>query len=709
MMRRALLFLVASLAVCASAEITEMRNGLPFVRDGFGVRRNFYLSGRLSVECSDIGGVYRVSYVGRQSHRARDFYAANENCTFGRFLAPQVYIGERRYRLTFENTVHYPFGYSSECTLEDVKLRHELVLDRNAIFRRITVLENPSAKPVRALVSQMNCFMKGAKLLMNDRRDGLVASRTDGDAVTTIEVGSLNPAHFPLNDRPENPLAFEAKEGNVMTIRCDYVERAPAKEHLFWMVFNRAEGEKLDSARVDAVYAAFECLRKGDAKIRFADEVTDGFVNGISSWFDAFEVDGRGAFRASPSYWVWGWDAMVHAGVFALTGRAAEVKRMLFFFRDIADPKFGILHSYETDFKVEKSDGDRLGSLGPGGSVTMAPHVQLFYVVLLHDYYCLTGDRATLDALLPFAKTLVDRARAKARPDEALCREYGFFPDNPYAVDQQVDDLSLINNAIYYQGLCAYHDLTGDCADDCARVKRELVERLWDAKEGYWADAYDVHANARRPHYPLYGLFHISPFAQTVRPTDEAKLADYMKRKFLNGSYLAMFAPGTASHLADGNQLGAYYPVADRTYWNAMNAAGRVDALGDFRTILSRHARVLTYPEGQCSDVCNNDPADYSDELGNKQFFSAKSWLADTLELNLGLRWTVDGLSFHALADGQPFVAENLTVRGKRLTVRVTGKGAKASYVLDGQPLADGKVGYGWLKDGSRLEITVTE
>ena len=713
-MKKILSVLAVFASFAALAEITEFRDGMPFAREGFGVRRNFYMSGRISAKVADIGNVFELNYIGFQRHGACRFYSSNENCTFGRFMVPQVIIGERRYRLPFENTTHYPFGYSSECTLDGVRLRHELVLDGNAVFRRITELENPEGKQVRAVCVLINGSMKGLKLHLNAARTALVGERTDDKTVTTVEMGSLNPVAFPLNDRPEKPLAFGSHgvgrdtDGHpkILSFRFDMVEQVPAKEHLFWMVFDRKTGEELSSARIDRVYADLKARCAKDARFSTGDTVVDNALGFCMPWGAAEEVDGLGGFRASPTYWVWGWDAMVHYGVQTMTGRAAEVKRMLEFFRNVADPEHGILHQYDTQFRLEGAHKKKLLSTSPGGAISMAPHVQLFYVVLLHDYYCLTGDEETLKDLLPFAKWLVERARATALPGEHLCRAYGFFPDNPYAVDQRGDDISLINNAIYYQGLCAYADLTGEMKEECEAVRKELVEKLWDAKEGFWSDAYDVHANARRPHYPLYGLFCISPFGQTVEPAGWDAVADYMKRRFFNNSYLAMFSPQSESHLADGNQLGAYYPVVDRTYWNAMNAAGRLDALADYRTIIRRHWRVLTYPEGQCSDVWNNDPADYSDELGNKQFFSAKSWLADALELNLGLKWSVKGLSLHAIGDGTPFAVENLTLRGKRLDVRLTGKGAVADYVLNGVRLETPFIPWPSLGNANSLVIT---
>ena len=672
-------------------------------RDGFGVRRNFYMSGRLSAKVSDIAGVFEVNYIGRQPYRALRFYSSNENCTWGRFMVPQVIVDGKRYRLPFDETRHYSFGYSSTCEVAGVKLRHQLVLDHNAVFRRVTVLDNPEGKEVRAACVQMNAGLQRFRLRMNDARDGLLGSREDNGAVTSVEVGSLNPASLPLNDRPERPLAFGTNpEGETRTqsMRFDLVEREPSDEHLFWMVFNRTPGEELSVARVESVFAEDARRRAGDAKFDTGDPVMDDALESVMPTAAAMEVDRTGAFRASPTYWVWGWDAMVHAGPLAMTGRAEEVKRMLEFFERVADQKKGILHSYNETFRYS---GD--GSTGPGGSLVLPPHVQLFYVVLLHDYWCLTGDDALRDRLLPFARRLVERALAVPVNGERLCREYGFFPDNPYAVDQRHDDISLINNAIYYQGLCAYNALAGGLDAECEAVRRELVAKLWDPKEGYWSDAWDVSAGARRAHYPLYGLFAVSPFGLEAWPCGMSAAADYMKSRFFLGDRLAMFSPGTQSHLADGNQLGAYYPVADRTYWNVMNAASRVDALADLRHILTSHWKVMTYPEGQCADVVNGDPSDYSDELGNKQFFAAKSWLCDALELNLGLRWSTKGLSFHAIGDGRPFAVSNLSLRGGKLAIRRTGSGTCAKYIINGRPLEGAFLPWSALTGDDRVDI----
>ena len=689
----------AVLSSCAFGAIDGFdADGLPFAEKGFGVRRNFYQSGRISVKASDISGPFAVYYIGKQPHTKGLFYSAAEQCTWSRFMAPQVMIGENRYRLTFSNTTHYPFGFTSECTLEGVKFRHAMVLDGNVIFRRVTVVDNPERMPVRAVCVQMDT-LKGLHFKIDHERRALVGSRTDEGEETSVEIGSMNAVDFPLNDRPKKPLAFNKPwDDGTLSLRYDMVETSPSDDHLFWCVFSRRADEDLSPKRVERVFADFAARHVRDARFSTGDSAVDGALDFVAPMSAAFEVDGAGAFRASPTYWVWGWDAMVHAGSLALVGRAEEIKRMLDFFHCVADPQEGILHSYKTTFAF---DGDA-GSTAPGAAFTLSPAVQLLYVILLNDYFNATGDAATKAKHLAFCRQLVERAKAAAKPGETLVRGYGFFPDNPFAVDQQLDDFSLINNAIYYQGLCAWEELSGAGAEKSESVRKAIDDMFYDPAVGWWCDAADAQTGVKRPHYPLYGLFTVSPFAE-AGALPLPKTAEWLKTNFLRGDRLCMFPKGSASDRADGNQLGAYYPVTDRTYWRVMNAAGRLDALTDYRRIVGSHWKTLTYPEGQSADVLNGNPADYSDELGTKQFFTAKGWLADALDLWLGLRVSKDGLSFHPMNDGKPFAVRGLSLQGRTLDVEMTGTGTEASYSLNGNALDDGFVPWNRLKPGSNI------
>ena len=701
-MRRYLCAMFAA-PLCAVAAIDGFdAEGLPFAREGFGVRRNFYQSGRISAKLSDIAGLFELNYVGSQPYHKQNFYrSAAGNCHWMHGFAPYVLIDDVPYRLMFANTKHYPFGYTSECTVDGVKLRHEFVLDRNVAFRRITVLENPKGKSVRCRIVQMQAGMgQGAKWRVESEKlkvesvkckvagcgRKLVAEAEFEDGVkVSMEIGAANPVSFPLNDRPPQPLAYRNGDHRP-NFRFNMDETEPGDRHLFWWAFDAKAGEDFSEAGVERVFADFRNRHAADARFETGDALVDGWLGFVAPMSAAFDVDGIGAFRASPTYWVWGWDAMVHAGTLAFCGRAAEVKRMLSFFRDTASEEAGILHAYGTAFKFEGKGSDK-----PGQSYTMPPTVQLFWVILLNDYVNATGDEGFKAECMSFARKLVERAKASADASDLLPHKYSYYPDNPYAVDQQKNDIALINCAVYWQGLCAWLELSGEGAEGVESVGRAVAAKLWNAEKGWWSDSWDVANGCRREHYPLYGFFHVSPFGRDIyahaKGFSEETTADYLRREFFMGDRLVMFGWRTKSWCTDGNQLGSYYPVTDRTYWNAMNAAGRIDALADFRNIVSRHARVLTYPEGQTADAVNLDPSDYSDELGNKQFFAAKGWLADALDLWLGLRVSKDGLCLHPMNDGKPFAVRGLAFRGKALDIEMSGIGTNARFSLNGEPL----------------------
>lgn len=679
-------------------------DGLPCAKEGFGVRRNFYQSGRISAKVADIAGIFELNYVGKQPFRNQRFYSSNEQCTFCRCLVPQVLIDGTPYRLTFANTVHYPFGYSSECTIDGVKLRHELILDRNAAFRRVTVMENPQKKSVRCRIVQMQAGMgQGAKWKIwgtgnGERGTGcLVAEATfEGGAKVTMEIGAANPVAFPLN-RDVNPRAFPKSADGTQDFRFDMEETESGASHLFWWVFDRADGEALDNARVERVYADFKARRAADARFETGDALVDGWLGYVAPMSAAFEVDGIGAFRASPTYWVWGWDAMVHSGTLVLCGRAAEVKRMLAFFRDNGKGSCKIHHSYSTDLDVARAD------LSAPGEVCFDAVNSSFWLILLNEYVNATGDDAFKAECMDFARRLVETNRKALRNGDILVRGQGLFPDNRYPLEQDKDDFVLFNCSVYWQGLCAWRELSGEGGKDCEAAAKDIVAKFWDAESGYWGDSWSAVDSRRRDWRPLHGLYHVSSAARSIMPGDAGKICDFMEREFLFGDRLAMFARTSSIRCADGNQYGAYYPVVDRTFWNMQNRAGRVGAIELFRRIVAAHARVLTYPEGQTVDIANSDPADYSDELGNKQFFSAKGWLADSLDLWLGLVAGKDGLRLHPMNDDRPFAVRGLALRGRTLDVEMSGTGTDASFSLNGEPLDGGFIAWEKLREGRNL------
>lgn len=680
---------------------------LPYSSEGFGTLRNQYVNGCISCFVNRNGQIGQISFHGGQTVHACEIFQTAETGVFGKLFRVQVLVDETPYRLTFAKVTHHPYGYTAECEVAGVRFGHELVLDDNVLFQRVKVLANPRGKKVRA-----RAIMCGYGWTKRDGRTHgdfeLEAEKgrftswvREGDVTIPVSVGLFGRrAAYPLQDGRylKGDKAKDAAYWEFLQKRKYYVEsRDPGDEFTYYMVFREKPGEDLSGARIDRVHKRFADCYARCAKFETGDRSTDSALSCVAPVMAAHEAGRPGAYRASPHYWTWGWDAMVHADMFALAGQPDGIRRMLDFLRETAHPEGGIMHAYNYGFK---------------GSVKgrLAPPTQPFYAMLLLNYFNLTGDRETLARCLPLARAVVDRALAMRREGEALVRWYDMFPDNPFCLGQTVNDFSAFDNSIFYQGLRALAEMTKEKRyfEEAEKVRAEFERLLWDDKAGFFYDWADGDTKKGVPIYQAFNVLYISPWAFDLKGGEVKRIAAFMKRNFLANWGIRNLHWSSPAFMQDGGQQGEYFPVTERYYWNVMNRARDVASLEDFRRIHGGYWRLITYPEGQSLEVENADILDfYEDNPGMKQIFTAKAWLASGLELWLGLEIGSDGLRFNPMNDGRPFAVRDLEVRGRKLNVRMGGSGTSATMTFNGKP-CEGFVPYdAFDRDVNEIEIAV--
>lgn len=711
---------LAAMALAAPAaienEITEYRDGIPYVEKGYGLLRNYYGSGTLSCIHSAMGGLADVFYVGDHDYSWGTMHALKGGpvvTTYVRHFRPILLVDDEPYDLTFAKTYHYPFGYRSEFTLGMLKVRHEMVLDGNAILRRVRVISNPRGKKIRLRIDQTGGGLPSGVRWDFDAAKGIVFAdypvpRNGTTVSNRVEIGSFAKVKLPLNDRPLDFNTFRKDWQQGRNRNHFYLDSAePGDEHVFRLAFNPKPGEDFSSARIDRVFEAFEREHAGDARFVTAVPEVGGFLSYALPVARTLEVGDTGAFRASQTYWVWAWDAMVHAEALAMLGRSAEVKRMLLFFNRTANPEHFFQFAYNTDFTDSLYHFANKKDLASNSGKAF----HLLFVTLLHQYWCITGDEELKRECLPLARKIMQSfAGAVKAKGRVLPFEGAFYPDFPSALGVLNIDCSIASSGLYYQALRAYEELSGEQIADTAAVKAEIERLLWDPEKGLWADSADGKTLARRKVYALWGPFWVSRFAGELGAAPWNRTAANLRAEFNNGCFLQMLNLHSERFFGDGNQLCCYVPPTDRYYWNAMNLGGRTTALADFDKVIAPHARVTTFPEGQASDMRNLEPATASDNLGVKQFFTVKGWLADAIDLNLGLTARPDGLHFRPVGDGRPFEIRNMSFRGRRLTVRRTGRGTLVRAALNGVPVAGD--GFAWTaldRDDNLLELAMSE
>jgi hypothetical protein len=679
--------------------ITTFTNNIPVAATGFGLESNHYVSGRISAAVAKHGGLGAIRFHGQQQIKKSLFFQAPDVSSWSKLARVQILIDGEAYYPEFNQTRHYPFGYASECCLANVNLRHELILDQDTLFQRIVVLENPDKAEIRA------------RLLLHGHLWAATAGRTVDEWIIDPASGALSST---VTDKEPDACLTSTTVLIGSTVKCNttvrnktfkyYMETdAPADEMIFHVAFNPKTDSMPASERLGAMCRNYELSLADGLHFETGNPALDSALSNAAPTVARLALaDCPGAIRASQNYWVWGWDSMVHSEALLWSGNTELVREMLVFYRETADAENGIAHSFNSDLTYHKPH-------------RMADNAQMLYVVMLHNYYAATGDLETLQNCLEFARLILKRAAATVGNYGSLGVGFGFFPDDRWSLGHNRRDLSLINNSLYFQGLRAMAELEGKlghgseamaCVLDAGKVKKGLETILWDAEANYWFDSASADDGTPRRHHPLYGQLYVSGFGTEPHSEKTDDIAEFMRQNFLFEAGLYMFPKTDDGFMADGNQLGAYYPPIDRYYWNVMNRVGDSRALADFERIVTGFWRQHTYPEGLTHETANAEPT--LDKPGCKQAFSAKAWLCDALELHLGLRVNLQGFSLNPMPAEQAFRVENLMLRGKRIVIERIGNGRTPQFTLNGTVLEQGYVSWDMLQSKNTLTIEMS-
>jgi len=660
--------------------IRSFKDNLPYAEHGFGLDFNHYVSGRIAADVVEHGGISELFYTGKQGFQRASILTASQESAFTKLGRIQILIDDRPFYPEFSRTTHYPFGFRSECEFEGVRFRHELILDNSTLYQTIRVLENPGHKKIRA-----RALLHGHTFTQKpDRKNEEWTIRPDGSMQTlvhdpegTVRLRFLCSAPCRTYSRHE-PFKY-------------YMEAMETGD-FFAFAFQFDSEERPAFEQTAAFIAEWEKQLREGVRFTTGSAALDSALNNAVPTLKSLKIaDHPGAFRASQSYWVWGWDSMVHAEALLWSGNAESVREMLDFYRETASPVKGIGHCLKTDFQP---------------SSCMYPCSQGLYIVMLMNYCAATGDLETVRKNYDFAKWILNYSGANTHPECSLGTAIGFFPDFPELLEQKKSDVSLINNSLYLQALKSISALEKELGIDAEaqkhtqeaeRLQSDMERILWDDKAGYWTDSADGETLTPRLYYPLYGQLYTSPFGDEPHAESRDRIADFLKRKFRFAAGLYMYPPDNAAFMSDGNQLGAYYPPVDRYYWNMMNRTGDAESADYFLRIVEHYWQYHAYPEGLTHETVNQDPT--IDNPGCKQAFSMKGWFCDSLELNFGLRVYMDGILLNPLKTGKPFRVENLILRGIRFSLERLADG---TVLLNGKPAPDGKITWKMLEETSR-------
>lgn len=695
---------------------------IPYFKKGFHLDQTWFSGGRIGVSMARHGGISKVVYFGRQAMPNRTFFESKfPQSSWEKLLRLCVLIDGHPYYPEFNQTRLYPFGYTSECLIQKVHFQHELLLLNDTIVHRVKVLSNPLKRSLslKLIFHGFTRTTPGCRKWTPwvEESGTIITSATETyspeECKQQVITRKKNPSQAVTFENPDVPKA-ETHLGIASNTALSIEEIKPSdfdKKSDGWKYYLRSR----DFTKQGALFVCFnpeknallrrikhlqkqvftECdtrLREYDTRLQNSPEIqlrnpsVQSCLVNIPPVLDSLKIaDIPGGLRAGATdYWMWSWDSLVHSSVYIYSDDIPFLKDLLLLVNKYTDfERLGIPHLVTT----------RLQPL-----LAMAFPPQCIYILALYNYYYATHDKQVLKKCYPLATWLIERCLSKEVGNTGLIEGVAYYPDFPEYLGQHGQDISVINNSIFYQGVMALRCLTQEMlhlspSPEQAqfiqklesignRCRASFIKYFFDQEKGYFVDSVDSRTFVKRPHYPAHAILWISHFAADLLGEHADRIASFMIKNFSQKHGPAMYPEWDSCFMKDGNQLGAYYAVTEPFFRNVLKQTGRTRELNKWFDNLAWFWARNTLPEGFTYDAVNEGFT--PDNPGGKQAFCAKSWYDIFFRTIVGLELDERGLVVTPSPGIHSVCVRNVRIGGKRLDIK-TVRGAKPSIKLNGR------------------------
>lgn len=678
--------------------------GRPFTRGGLGRSACWIASGRTACSLVDHGGIEEIVWFGDQPLHRQTFFRGGFRSTYARVFRAQLLVGDRVWTLGVGDGAAHPSGWTGRMLIseEGIEIELAVVCENNALHQVVRVVKNPHKHHIG-----MRLMMRDYLRIQLERRTWSDWTLKDGAAVCTVTDqpapiaaddahGELNAGQlkftYPDDDEPRTTYIGVVGDGAV-TMRAfrsqlRQFEIAPAKrtELAMSLVFTaspaafRIERKRLAAGVATAAWAAIAAWtpieRAAPRPTGLSPEVTS-FAQQVPALIRAaMPPDLPGAMRASyNSYWVWGWDTLVHAHTYLLNGIDDLVVPALDLYTRTAHPEYGIGHAFDKQMRP---------------LLTQPLTAQGLFAIAAWQVWSLRGDLDAARRHWPFIVQWLARCRTKPVRD-GLFVGMALIPDFPQDAGENGDDLSPFNNSVMYQACRCIEGLAAALGDAATAVSASEVttamrpgfaRRLWDAKRGFWNDSVQASTFARRPSYPAHALIWVTPFCRELINDPETAAAFAEKHLRMAGG-IRPYPTWDPAFNADGNQLAQHYaPGQDPLYVRLMAMTGRQNRLREWLHWKDQFWGNLTVPEGVTVEAENDGP-ERPDMPGGRQMFAVKAWSDGLFGAVLGVTIDPGGLTVEPGLAG-PLAWSGIPIGGRRWQISVSGTGAHVAHITVG-------------------------
>ena len=690
------------------------KKNVPLIKEGLTLDQVWFSGGRTGASILRHGGIGQIVYFGQQSLKGGNmFKSGNPVSAWTKLFRLCVVVDGNSYYPEFNNTRFYPFGYRSECTLADVHFQHELIVLNDAVVQRVKILSNPQGKKLSFKLvfhgfNRVESAHRTWTLWAVDEKNACISAiATDAISEEECQREIANKAkevrnHFPISDTPygETHIAIASNlDLSMLSVRNGwkyYVTSEPFEsEAAIFLVFSPA-AETL-THRVVELKTGFiqECdkeFEKWNQRLATSPRVkipsspvVESCLANIPSIVDSMEVkDVPGAYRAGNQYWVW-LDLMLDLSGMLYANDAESVRDMLLFFNRHWDQERGVPCSFTTRFIPYHA---------------VAFNQQCVFVTALYNYYCYTGDLATMRECYPVARLIIERLFETEVRGSGLTEGVG-FPDEP--VEQDGHDITSSNNSYYYQAVLGMRYLSQElesvepgkghaqfastCEASGKRCREGFRKYFFDEEKGYFIDSISSVDFSKRLHYPNFAIQWQTSFAADLVADVAGRVADFMAKNFTRHNGIGGMLPTWDSgYPGDGNQLLAYYPSWTESFFrNVMKLAGRTHELSKWFDDVAWFWERYTVPEGFTYDAENEGFT--PDNPGGKQAFGALGWYTVFFRAIVGFEVDERGVIISPSSVQREISVKNIVVRGRKIDIAISGTGDRTEVTFNGEEM----------------------
>jgi hypothetical protein len=432
----------------------------------------------------------------------------------------------------------------------------------------------------------------------------------------------------------------------------------------------------------------------------------DKFFGILPMYHEALKVpDFPGAVRAKTwTYWVWGWDGMTNNSSTAYWGDTKHVGDMLNFYRETADPEKGIAHAYRPDMKA--------------GSISEIP-AQCMYIVLLQMYYDHTLDLDLVRNNFTFAKKIYNMAAETEVNQTGLTKDRSLFPDFRDLVGETGNDISAVNNSIFYCASRSLNRLASILGDEQMQEKSKyfidkletnFIEYFFNQDDKYIVSSIDASTFKQRNVYHTGSFrWENNYYYDLVKPV-LGNCLEFFDDHLVCMPGIRMVPKWCPAYGADANQLQAWWPVSDESYIRMINAYDRKDLVDQWIGWLSYWGNLLTCPEAVSCHIETDKPETdrWSALKGAFQAFSVRTWYQGIIHGVVGVDADAGGITFYPYS-GEEMILKGLHYMDKTFDISMEGSGPFIEYIeVDGRKIiGTNKLPLEYYLNDSHVEITV--